>query len=77
MKCPTDTRLIAHVKDMQNVKLHILYLQSLISVGLKVTKLHRVIQAKCEPWMRNYVLTNTALTDQSEDEFSKQFYKLK
>ena len=72
----TNMRLIADVGDKYRVRLHISYLKSLLESGVKVQKLFRAVYLKQSPWIREFVLSNTKLRDQSRDAFEKSFFKL-
>lgn len=77
MKCPSTTRLVNDVGDKKNVRIHIMYIKSLLSVGLEVTCVHRVVKMVNSAWMRDFVLYNTKMRDESTNAFSKAFFKLK
>ena len=77
-KCPENaTRLIADLKDQSNVRLHVMYLQSLINVGARVTQVRRCAELVQSNWMERFVLDNTEKRNKARNSFEKNFFKLK
>ena len=44
--------------------------------GLKLSKVHRVIEFRQESWLKPYIMMNTELRMHAENDFEKEFYKL-
>ena len=42
----------------------------------QVTNVHRVVQFRQKPWMKEYIEYNTRQRAQAVSEFEKEFYKL-
>ena len=64
---------------MGNKKKYILHYKNLkqyLELGLKLTKIHRGISLKEEPWMKSYIELNTKLRTEASGEFEKDFFKL-
>ena len=75
--CPKSSRLIADLNEQKHVRLHILYLKSLIEVGMKVSCVHRCVEFQQTSWMRQFVLDNTKKRDEAQNLFERNFFKLK
>ena len=44
--------------------------------GLKLSKVHRVIEFRQEDWLKPYIMMKTELRMHVENDFEKEFYKL-
>ena len=44
--------------------------------GLKLSKMHRVIEFRQEDWLKPYIMMKTELRMHAENDFEKEFYKL-
>ena len=44
--------------------------------GLKLSKVHRVIEFRQEDWLKSYIMMKTELRMHAENDFEKEFYKL-
>ena len=59
--------MLLHIKALK---------QAALNHGLKLKKVHRVIQLKQETWLKPYIDINTELTKYAKNEFEKDFFKI-
>ena len=61
MKINKCTKLVCNVQDKENDPIHILALKQALNHGLKLTKVHIVIELRQEAWLKPYIAMNTEL----------------
>ena len=69
-------KLICCLEDKESYVTHIVALKQALNHGLKLSKVHRVIESTQEDWIKPYIMINTELRMEAENDFKKEFYKL-
>ena len=69
MKINKCNKLVCNVQDKENYPVHVLALNH----GLKLTKVHSVIEFRQEEWLKPYNAMNTKLRKNAKNDFEKDF----
>ena len=72
----TTKKLVQTLSDKTNYTVHYITLKLYVSLGLKVTKVHRVLQFHQATWLKPYIQLNTLKRQESKNKFEESFYKL-
>ena len=76
MKIIKSTKLVCNIRNKENYVVHIRALKQALDHGLKLTKVHRVIEFRQEAWLKPYIDMNTELRKYAKNDFEKDFFKL-
>ena len=76
MKIGRVEKLVPNLKDKKGYVVHIKALDQALKHGLKLKKVHRVIEFQQSKWMKAYIMLNTRLRKDAKNEFEKDFFKL-
>ena len=69
-------KLIPTLNDKKNYVLHEENLKLYLSLGLKLKKIHRVLEFSEKPWLKEYIDFNTEKRKDAKNAFEKDFFKL-
>ena len=69
-------KLIPNLHDKKQYVVHFRNLQFYISLGLIVTKIHKVLSFKQSSWLKTYIDFNTRQRSSARNVFEKDFFKL-
>ena len=70
------TKLVPNLIDKKKYVVHYRNLNLYIKLGMKVTKVHRILEFNEKPWMESYIQLNTEMRKNAKSAFEEDFYKL-
>ena len=69
-------KLLQTLFDKKNYVVHYKLLQLYVQLGLRITKLHRVLQFNQERWLEPYITLNSNMRKNATNKFQQNYYKL-
>ncbi|MEW8688825.1 MAG: hypothetical protein AB2556_23655, partial [Candidatus Thiodiazotropha sp.] len=69
-------KLVPNLRNKDRYVLHYRNLQLYMSLGMRLTKVHRALRFEQSPWMEPYIRMNTELRKKATSDFEKDLYKL-
>ena len=76
MKIDKCKKLVCSLLNRNKYVIHIKSLKQALNHGLKLKKIHRIIEFNQEAWLEPYIETNTELRKLADNPFDKDFFKL-
>ena len=76
IKVGDEKKLIPDLGSKTNYVVHYKNLQLYLSLGMKLTKIHRVLKSKQSDWMNKYIDFNTEKRTNAANSFEKDFFNL-
>ncbi|XP_050543406.1 uncharacterized protein LOC126906698 [Daktulosphaira vitifoliae] len=69
-------KLLSTLETKEHYVVHYLNLQQAMENGLKVEKVHKVLEFKQSRWLSKYIKLNTEMRQAATNDFEKDFFKL-
>ena len=69
-------KLVPNLRDKKNYLIHIQALNQAPRHGLRLDRIHQVIEFDQSPWLKTYIDFNTQLRTAATNDFEKDFFKL-
>ncbi|VDI77644.1 Hypothetical predicted protein [Mytilus galloprovincialis] len=68
-KRPNTTKLIPTLENKKNYITHYCNLQLYTNLGMKITKVHRILEFHQSPWLATYIQFNTSRRQEARNDF--------
>lgn len=69
-------KLVPTLYHKEKYVLHYETLKLYLKLGMKVTKIHKILEFQQSPWLKTYIDFNAQKRSQAKNDFVKDFYKL-
>ena len=76
LKPPDSEKLLLTLEDKSKYVVHYRNLQFYLKQGMKLKRVHRVLEFEQECWMEPYIRMNTEFRKNAKSDFEKNFHKL-
>ena len=76
MKIDKCKKLVCNLQNKKKYIVHIKSLKQALNHGLKLKKVHRIIEFNQRAWLKPYIDMNTELRKLAKDDFEKDLFKL-
>ena len=76
MKIDKCKKLVCNLRNKKKYVVHIRSLKQALNYGLKLKKVHRIIEFNLESWLKPYIDMNTEVRKIAKNDFDKDFFKL-
>ena len=76
MKINKCKKLVCHLYNKKKYVVHVNSLKQALNHGLKLRKVHRVIEFNQKAWLKPYIEMNTELRKLAKNDFEKDLFKL-
>ena len=76
MKIDKCKKLVCNFRNKKKYVVHMRSLIQALNYGLKLKKVHRIIEFNQESWLKPYIDMNTELRKIAKHDFEKDFFKL-
>ena len=73
---PNTEKLVLTLEDKEKYVTHYKNLHFYLSQGMRLKKVHRLLEFNQEPWIEPYIRMNTEFRKQAKSDFETDFYKL-
>ena len=76
MKTDKCKKFVCNLLNKKKYVVHIKSLKQALNHGLKLKKIHRIMEFNKDAWLKPYIDMNTELRNVAKDEFEKDLFKL-